>query len=321
MKRIAVLTSGGDAPGMNAAVRSVVSAGLHHGMTVLGVMGGYQGLLGGDMIELDASSVESVTRRGGTFLRTARCKEFYEADVRAEAAKRLKASGIEGLVVVGGDGSFKGADYLNALGMPCIGIPGTIDNDLGYTEFTLGFDSALNTTVAAANQLADTMESHERIGIMEVMGRHCGDLALYTGLAVGADAILVPEVKMSFKTLVERVRVCKQRGRRGVLIVVSEGIGVNSGPKLANRLQDAISATVRATVLGYVQRGGNPSARDLIMAARMGAMAVELLYGGIGGRVIGVDKERYFHMDMDEALSIKKRFSRKLLQLANDLAE
>ncbi|MBL4936280.1 6-phosphofructokinase [Clostridium sp. YIM B02515] len=318
MKTIAVLTSGGDAPGMNAAIRAVVRAGLDKGLKVMGIHRGYSGLINGEIFEMDRHSVSDIIHRGGTILKTARCPEFKKLEVRQKAAQILKVYGIDGLVVIGGDGSFTGAKLLSELGVKTIGIPGTIDNDLAYTEYTLGFDTALNTVLDAINKLRDTSTSHERISIVEVMGRNCGDIALFSGLAGGAESVIVPEKDYSLDEVCKTILDGKQKGKLHNLIIVAEGVG--GANELALKIEDITGIETRATILGHIQRGGSPSAFDRILASRMGARAVELLMEEKTGRVIGIKGGDIIDLDTNEALAIPRKFDEKLYEIAKSLS-
>lgn len=318
MKTIAVLTSGGDAPGMNAAIRAVVRAGLDKGLKVMGIHRGYSGLINGEIFEMDRHSVSDIIHRGGTILKTARCPEFKKLEVRQKAAQILKVYGIDGLVVIGGDGSFTGAKLLSELGVKTIGIPGTIDNDLAYTEYTLGFDTALNTVLDAINKLRDTSTSHERISIVEVMGRNCGDIALFSGLAGGAESVIVPEKDYSLDEVCKTILDGKQKGKLHNLIIVAEGVG--GANELALKIEDITGIETRATILGHIQRGGSPSAFDRILASRMGARAVELLMEGKTQRVIGIKGGDIIDLDTNEALAIPRKFDEKLYEIAKSLS-
>mgnify|MGYP001033162321 FL=1 len=319
MKKIAVLTSGGDAPGMNAAIRAVVRTAIHNGIEVMGVQRGYSGLINGELFTMDRTSVSDIIQRGGTILRTARCPEFKNEEVRKKAAKILQAYGVEALVVIGGDGSFTGAKLLSKLGIKTIGIPGTIDNDLAYTDFTLGFDTALNTVVDAINKIRDTSTSHERVSIVEVMGRHCGDLALYAGLAGGAEAIIVPEKDFDKNELCKTILEGKANGKMHNLVLLAEGIG--GAFELAKEVEDVTGIETRATILGHIQRGGSPSAYDRVLASKMGAKAVEVLMEGKTSRVIGIRNNQIIDDDIDEALAIERKFDEKLYNIAEVLSK
>ncbi len=318
MKKIAVLTSGGDAPGMNAAVRSVVRYALSQGVEVLGIHRGYHGLLHEEIEVLNRRSVSDIIDRGGTFLKTARCLEFKHEEVRAQAYEILKEKGVEGLVVVGGDGSFMGAYLLSKFGISTVGIPGTIDNDLPYTDYTIGFDTALNTILDSVRKLRDTSSSHERVSIVEVMGRNCGDLALYSALAGGAEAVIVPEYPFNREELCQRILDSKKNNKLHSLVILAEGAG--SAEELTKYIQEKIGLDTRATVLGHIQRGGIPTARDRVMASLMGKKAVDiLLKNGVCAKVVGIKDNLVFEMDIEEALKIEKKFDKDLYDLVNKL--
>ena len=311
MKRIGLLTSGGDAPGMNAAIRAVVRTGIYFGMEVYGVECGYAGLINDDVIPMSMRSVSDIVQRGGTMLRTARCLEMLTKDGQQKAVKTLKNRGIEGLVVIGGDGSFRGAKVLSEeYGIPTIGIPGTIDNDLAYTDYTLGFDTAVNTCLDIINKLRDTMTSHERISVVEVMGRRCGDIALYAGIGSGAEIIVVPEVPYDMDDIVMRINRSRANHKHSNIIVIAEG--VMSATAFAKQLQEVTTYSVRPTTIGHVQRGGSPSMQDRMLAAQFGNKAVRLLKDGIGNRVIGIKENHIIDMDIIEAVSMKKTFNYEL---------
>ena len=319
MKKIAVLTSGGDAPGMNAAIRAVVRTAIHNGIEVMGVQRGYSGLINGELFTMDRTSVSDIIQRGGTILRTARCPEFKNEEVRKKAAKILQAYGVEALVVIGGDGSFTGAKLLSKLGIKTIGIPGTIDNDLAYTDFTLGFDTALNTVVDAINKIRDTSTSHERVSIVEVMGRNCVDLSLYAGICGGAEAIIVPEVEAFDRDeLCKTILEGKNKGKMHNLVILAEGIG--GAFELAEYVENITGIETRATVLGHIQRGGSPSASDRVLASRMGAKAVEVLLEGKTSRVIGIRDNKIIDQDIDEALDMESKFDTELYEIAKVLS-
>lgn len=318
MKKIAVLTSGGDAPGMNAAIRAVVRTALSKGIEVMGVQRGYSGLINGELFSMDRTSVSDIIQRGGTILRTARCPEFKNEEVRKKAAKILQAYGVEALVVIGGDGSFTGAKLLSKLGIKTIGIPGTIDNDLAYTDFTLGFDTALNTIVDAINKIRDTSTSHERVSIVEVMGRNCGDLALYAGIAGGAESVIVPELDFDKDELCRTIMEGKNNGKMHNLIILAEGVG--GAFELAKEVEEVTGIETRATVLGHIQRGGSPTATDRVLASRMGARAIEVLLEGKTSRVIGIRDNKIIDQDIDEALDMERKFDEDLYKVAQTLA-
>lgn len=318
MKKIAVLTSGGDAPGMNAAIRAVVRTALSKGIEVMGVQRGYSGLINGELFSMDKTSVSDIIQRGGTILRTARCPEFKNEEVRKKAAKILQAYGVEALVVIGGDGSFTGAKLLSKLGIKTIGLPGTIDNDLAYTDFTLGFDTALNTIVDAINKIRDTSTSHERVSIVEVMGRNCGDLALYAGIAGGAESVIVPELNFDKDELCRTIMEGKNNGKMHNLIILAEGVG--GAFELAKEVEEITGIETRATVLGHIQRGGSPTATDRVLASRMGARAIEVLLEGKTSRVIGIRDNKIIDQDIDEALDMERKFDEDLYKVAQTLA-
>lgn len=318
MKRIGVLTSGGDAPGMNAAIRAVVRMALHSGLKVSGIRRGYQGLIEGDIIEMDVSSVGDIIHRGGTKLLTARCDEFRTPEGQARGLEVLKMFGIEGLVVIGGDGSFNGAKKLAELGFPTIGIPGTIDNDLEYTDFTIGFDTAINTVVDAISNIRDTSSSHGRCNIIEVMGRHCGDIALYAGIAGGAETVIVPEIAFDTDEMCRKLIQGKNRGKLHSIILLAEGVG--KPYELASEIDRKTGIEARVSIIGYLQRGGNPSAFDRLLASRMGARAVELLLDGKMGRAIGIKGDTIIDLDIYDALALKKTINHDLYELSSVLS-
>lgn len=314
-KTIAVLTSGGDAPGMNAALRAVVRAGISYGMQVYGVRRGYNGLLNGDMFQMNLRSVSDIIHHGGTILYTARSPEFNTPEGVKKAADKCRAMGVDGVVVIGGDGSFRGARDLTNAGIPCIGVPGTIDNDIACTEYTVGFDTAMNTAMEMVDRLRDTTESHDRCSVVEVMGRRCGDLALHTGIAVGATSILVPEVPYDFeRDVIQRMMYTQKTGKKHFIIVVAEGVGGTA--ELAKKIEAATGIESRATILGHVQRGGSPTLRDRVMASRMGFHAVELLDQGIGNRVVAFRESKVVDYDITEALDMKRVFDKELYEIA-----
>ena len=313
MKRIGLLTSGGDAPGMNAAIRAVVRTAIYFGMEVFGIERGYSGLIEDKMVQMEMRSVSDIVQRGGTLLRTARCLEMLTKDGQKQAVSTLERHGIEGLVVIGGDGSFRGAKCLTEdFGIPTIGIPGTIDNDLQYTDYTLGFDTAVNTCLEIINKLRDTMNSHERISVVEVMGRHCGDIALYAGITSGAEIIVVPEIAYDMDDIIMRINRSRASGKHSNIIVVAEG--ATSADALAKQLQELTTYSVRATNIGHVQRGGSPSMADRMLAAQFGNKAVRLLKDGIGNRVVGIRNNSIIDMDIIEAVSMKKHFNYELYE-------
>lgn len=314
MKKIAILTSGGDAPGMNAAIRAVVKTALNSGIEVMGIKRGYSGLINGEIFPMDGEYVSDIIQKGGTVLMTARCLEFKQEEVRKRAVKILKAYGIDALVVIGGDGSFMGAKLLSKLGVMTVGIPGTIDNDLSYTDYTIGFDTALNTAVDSINKIKDTSTSHERVSVVEVMGRSCGDIALYSGISGGAEAILVPELEFDKNALYRTILDGKSKGRMHNLVVLAEGIG--GAIDLAKEIEEVTGIETRATILGHIQRGGSPSGFDRVLASRLGAKAVEVLLEGKTSRVIGIRENKIVDDDIDEALAVERKFDQELYDIA-----
>ena len=319
IRKIAILTSGGDAPGMNAAIRAVVRIALHNNLEVMGVRRGYAGLISGDLFRMDRHSVSDIIQRGGTILRTARCSEFKKEEVRQTAANILKAYGIDALIVIGGDGTFTGAKLLSKLGVATIGLPGTIDNDLAYTDYTIGFDTALNTVHDSINKLRDTSTSHDRVSIIEVMGRHCGDIALHSGLAGGAESIIVPEKEYNRDELIRTILDGKNNGKLHNIIILAEGVG--GANELAEYVQDISGLETRATILGHIQRGGQPTVADIVLASRLGARAVELLLEGKSARVVGIRNNQIIDDDIDEALAIERRFDNELYEVARILSQ
>ena len=315
MNTIGVLTSGGDAPGMNAAVRAVVRTAIAMGMKVKGIRHGYNGLIEGDIIDLDVRSVSDIIHRGGTVLYTARSPRFKTEEGMKEAIDNCKKHGIEGIVVIGGDGSYRGARDLSLRGIPCVGVPGTIDNDISSTEYTIGFDTAMNTAMEMVDRLRDTSQSHDRCSVVEVMGRHAGYLALQTGIAVGATAVLVPEIEFNIENVIKKIKETQKTGKKHFIIVVAEGVG--GVEKIAKQIEEGTGVESRATVLGHVQRGGNPTIRDRVMATEMGYAAVKLLNEGVGNRVIGWRKGEIVNYDIYEALNMKKPFDDEMYEIAN----
>ncbi len=314
-KNIAVLTSGGDAPGMNAAVRAVVRTGINFGMKVYGVKRGYNGLLGGDLEEMNMRSVSDIMQHGGTALFTARSPEFNTPEGVKKAADMCRKLDIEGLVVIGGDGSFRGARDLTGEGILTIGVPGTIDNDIACTDYTIGYDTALNTAMEMIDRIRDTTESHDRCSVVEVMGRRCGDIALNVGVAAGAIATLVPEVPFDFeKDVIGRIRMAQKTGKRHYIIVVAEGVGHTQ--EITERIQKETGIESRATILGHVQRGGSPTLRDRVVASRMGYHAVDLLNQGIGNRVVAMKGENIVDYDITEALEMPRTFDERLYRVS-----
>lgn len=315
MNTIGVLTSGGDAPGMNAAVRAVVRTAIAMGINVKGIRRGYNGLIEGDIIDLDVRSVSDIIHRGGTVLYTARSPRFKTEEGMKEAIDNCKKHGIEGIVVIGGDGSYRGARDLSLRGIPCVGVPGTIDNDISSTEYTIGFDTAMNTAMEMVDKIRDTAQSHDRCSVVEVMGRRAGYLALQTGIAVGATAVLVPEVEYKIEEVIDKIKQTKKTGKKHFIVVVAEGVG--GVEEIAKKIEEETGVESRATILGHVQRGGNPTVRDRVMATEMGYAAVKLLKDGIGNRVIGWKKGEIVNYDIYEALNMKKPFDDDMYEIAH----
>jgi len=318
LKRIGVLTSGGDAPGMNAAIRAVVRSSIYNNIRVMGIKEGYNGLINGNIEDMNLSSVADIIHRGGTILRTARSEEFKTEDGRNKALNVIRVFGLDGIVVIGGDGSFKGAQKLSELGIPTIGIPGTIDNDLGYTDHTIGFDTAVNTVVDAIGRIRDTSTSHGRANIVEVMGRHCGDIALYSGLAGGAESVIVPEEGFDIDDVCKRLIQGRNRGKLHSIIILAEGVG--NAYELGKEIQNNTGIETRATILGHLQRGGSPTAFDRIIASKMGARAVDLLLEGKSARAIGVRGNELFDLDIEDALAMEKKFDKDMYNLTKILS-
>ncbi|MDU5460830.1 6-phosphofructokinase [Anaerococcus vaginalis] len=319
MKTIGILTSGGDAPGMNSAIRAAVRTALNNGMRVKGIRNGYDGLMKGDIYEMNVSSVADIIHKGGTILGTARSTEFKNAEGQKRGAQILKDYGIEGLIVIGGDGSFKGAKALSDLGIKTIGIPGTIDNDMGYTDFTIGFFTAIETVTDAIGKLRDTSSSHGRAVVIEVMGRNCGDLALFSGLAGGAESIIVPEHKFSIDEIVEKVNHGRKRGKLHHLIVLAEGVG--NPYTVAKEVEERSGVETKVTVLGHVQRGGSPSSADRLLGSIMGATAAELLNEEKTNIALGYTNGKINQVSIDEAVSMNSDFNEDLYKLANKLSK
>ncbi len=317
MKRIGILTSGGDTPGMNAAIKAVAAAAKYRGMTVMGIHKGYAGLLEGRISELRNEDLDGIIAKGGTILKTARCAEMRTKEGQEKAVKVLNAFGIEGLVVIGGDGSFMGAKILSHMGIAAIGLPGTIDNDLAYTDYTIGFDTAVNCVINEISRIRDTMISHERIGVVEVMGNKCGDIALYSGIASDAEFILLPELEFDVDEICEKLITSRIKGKMTSIIVIAEGAG--KGEALANYIKAKTNLDVKAIVLGHVQRGGNASAFDILLSTKLGNRAVELLTEGITGRVVGIKNNKIVDYDIDEALATKMKFEEKLYNMHEEM--
>lgn len=317
MKTIGILTSGGDAPGMNAAIRAITRSALANGLTVKGIKDGYDGLIRGDIINLDVSSVGDIIHRGGTVLGSARSKEMMTEEGQNKAVNTIKEHGIDGIVVIGGDGSFMGANALHNKGVYTIGIPGTIDNDMGYTEATIGFATACETVKESISKLRDTSASHGRGNVVEVMGRNCGDIALYAGVAAGAESILVPEIPIDMDQVINRMIRGRDRGKKHHIIVVAEGL--ENSAEIAQQVKEATGIETRLTIIGHVQRGGSPVVDDAILASKMGVKAVELLLEGQSSQAVGVKDGKIFNMPITEAVNVKREFNTELYAIANIL--
>ena len=318
MKTIGVLTSGGDAPGMNAAIRAVVRSGIYNNFKVMGIKQGYSGLIHGDVEEMNLSSVADIIHRGGTMLRSARSSEFKTEAGFKKALNVLEVFGIDGLVVLGGDGTLKGARDLSNAGIPTIGIPCTIDNDCGYSDFTIGFYTAVETVVDAISKIRDTSTSHGRANVIEVMGRNCGDIALYAGLAGGAESIIVPEMEFDIDDVAKRVLQGKNRGKLHHIIILAEGVG--NAYDVSKEIVEKTGIDTRVTILGYIQRGGTPTSFDRIMASKMGIKSIELLKEGKAARVLGMKCNSIIDLDVNEALKIKKVFDLDMYNTAKILS-
>ena len=319
IRRIGILTSGGDAPGMNSVIRAIVRSACAQGISVLGIRRGYSGLINADMIEMNARSVDGLNTKGGTMLYTARCKEMMTPEGRQKAADTCKYLGIDGLICCGGDGTFRGASELCALGVPCIGVPCTIDNDIVCSDYTIGFDTACNTAVECIDKLRDTMQSHERCSVVEVMGRHAGHLALEVGTAVGATATLLPEKDIDFETyVIEKMRIGRIKGRNHHVIIVAEGYG--SGQAVADQIHEATGIETRLTILGHIQRGGVPNTKDRVMGTQMGYAAVQALLEGKSNRVVVSRGGVVTDLDIMEGLSMTKTLDEYLFNALNLIA-
>lgn len=309
IKRIGVLTSGGDAPGMNACVRAVVRTALYHGIECYGIRRGYNGLISGDIIKLDERNVSHTINRGGTILYTARSKEFMDVEGQRKAVSTCKFLGLDSIVAIGGDGTFRGARALSKHGINVVCIPATIDNDISCTNYCIGFDTAANTAIECIDKLRDTMQSHERCSVVEVMGRNAGFLAMYVGLAVGATAVLVPEEPIDFeRDVIEKIRQARFNGFTHYMIVVAEGAG--SAADIAARIKESIDLDPRVTVLGHIQRGGTPTGRDRVNATKMGFLAVEALLAGKTNRIICTNEGSYTDVNIDDGLMMNKRIQK-----------
>lgn len=319
MKKIAILTSGGDAPGMNACIRACTRYALNQGLEVYGVERGYKGLIDNTIIQMNSRSVSDIIQRGGTILKTARCPEFTTEDGIKLAAKNLNDLGIEYVIAIGGDGTFRGAkDLCTMTNIKVIGLPGTIDNDLAYTDYTLGFDTAVNTVIWAINSLRDTMTSHDRVSLLEVMGRRCGDIALYAGLSGGAEYVLVPEMSYDLDAIANEIALSYKRGKTSNMIVLAEGAG--DADEICNKIQEKSGISIRTTCLGHIQRGGAPTAADRVLAAKLAFRAVDLILSGQSNRVVGIKNNAINDMDISEALSMKRIFDNRLYNIAHILS-
>ncbi|MCM1226672.1 MAG: 6-phosphofructokinase [Clostridium sp.] len=318
LKKIGVLTSGGDAPGMNAAVRAVTRSAIRKGMQVYGIRRGYNGLINGDVIEMNERSVSDIIQRGGTMLYTARCPEFRTEEGIEKAKQKCEELGLEGIVVIGGDGSFRGAADLSAKGILCVGLPGTIDNDISCTEYTIGYDTAMNTAVEMVDKLRDTTQSHDRCSVVEVMGRGAGYIAVNAGVACGATYVITSEVPYDLNDIAKKMLESRKTGKQHFIIVVSEGVG--HADEIARTLQEKTGIEARTTILGHVQRGGSPTVRDRVVASQMGYYAVDLLSQGIGNKVVGMQNNKIVDFDIQEALSMKKPFEDELYKIAGEIS-
>ncbi len=318
IKKIGVLTSGGDAPGMNAAVRAVVRAAIRKGVEVYGIRRGYNGLINGDIIKMNERSVSDIIQRGGTMLYTARCPEFRTEEGVLKAKEKCEELGLEGIVVIGGDGSFRGAADLSAHGILCVGLPGTIDNDIACTDYTIGYDTAMNTAMEMVDKLRDTAQSHDRCSVVEVMGRGAGYIAVNTGVAVGATYVITSEIPYDLNEVAKKMLESRKTGKQHFIIVVSEGVGHSE--EIARVLEEKTGIEARTTILGHVQRGGAPTVRDRVAASQMGYYAVELLAQGIGNRVVGMQKGEVVDYDIQEALAMKKPYEDQLYHIAQEIA-
>lgn len=318
LKTIGVLTSGGDSPGMNAAVRAVVRKAIYHNLNVYGIYQGYAGLMAGNIKKLELGSVGDIIHRGGTVLYTARSEEFKTLEGQQKGIEQLKKHGIEGLVVIGGDGSYRGAQKLTEHGFPCIGLPGTIDNDIAGTDYTIGFNTALHTVIDAIDKIRDTATSHERTFIIEVMGRHAGDIALWAGLAGGAETIVIPEIGYKIEDVVGRIKSGQKRGKKHTIIVLAEG--VSSGVDFAKLIEKEAGLETRVSVLGHIQRGGTPTAFDRVLSSRLGGRAVELLMEGKAGRAVGMEKNQIVDYSFDEVFSIPHKIDESMYRLSQELS-
>ena len=320
--KIGVLTSGGDAPGMNAAIRAVVRTGIYHGLEVFGILRGYNGMIDDDIMPMDSRSVANIIQRGGTILKTARSMEFFEEEGRKKAYENLKKRGINGLVVIGGDGSFKGAQkFSNEFDIPCIGLPGTIDKDIAGTDFTIGFDTAVNTAVEAIDKIRDTADAHDRLFVVEVMGRDAGYIALHSGIATGAENILIPETKTDIEAMIASLSEKEKRKKLVNIVVVAEGEKFGGANEIATVVKNRLpNADVRVCILGHIQRGGSPSCLDRLIASRMGFHAVECLLNGTNNVMIGILNNKMHYTPLDNAIKAKQKISNEWMNIVKILA-
>jgi 6-phosphofructokinase 1 len=319
IKTIGVLTSGGDAPGMNAAIRAVVRTGIYHGFKVMGIYKGYNGLINGDMFEMDLRSVSDIIHRGGTILKTVRCQAFKTEEGILKGISMAQVFGLDAIVVIGGDGSFKGARDLSRHGMKVMGVPGTIDNDIGCSDYTIGYDTCLNTVQDALDKIRDTAYSHERCSVLEVMGRHAGYIALNVGIASGAEVIILPERPFDFnKDIIKPIIEGRNRGKKHYIVIVAEGVG--GALNLAEKIEEITQIETRATILGHIQRGGSPTVRDRVMASMMGAKATELLANGIYNQIIALKGSEVVGIDIEEALETTKDIDKDMMELSRILS-
>jgi 6-phosphofructokinase 1 len=320
--KIGVLTSGGDSPGMNAATRAVVRTAIYYGLEAFGIMRGYAGMIDNDIVPLHSRSVANIIQRGGTILKTARCKEFFQPEGRKKAYDNLKKLGIDGLIIIGGDGSFKGADiFSREFDIPCIGLPGTIDKDIAGTDFTIGFDTAVNTAVEAIDKIRDTADAHDRLFIIEVMGRDAGYIALHSGIATGAENILIPERKTDVEELVHGLLEKEKRKKLVNLVVVAEGDDFGGGNEVAKIIKERLpNADVRVCILGHIQRGGSPSCLDRLIASRMGYSAVECLMEGRHNVMVGIVNNRMSFTPLEKAVKAKQKINNEWLKIVKILA-
>jgi len=318
IRKIGLLTSGGDAPGMNPAIRAIVRYGKHMGLEIMGIQRGYSGLIEGDMNDMDLSSVGDIIHRGGTVIKTARSEEFKTEEGFRKALEIIRIFDIDALVAIGGDGTYKGLQKISENGIPVIGVPGTIDNDFGYTDVTIGFDTAVNTVVAAISNLRDTSVSHGRINIVEVMGRHCGDIALHAGLAGGAENVVIPEMYYDTDDIFRKIIEGRRRGKIHSLIIVAEGVG--KPYELAEEIKERTGYDTRVSILGYLQRGGSPTAFDRILGARLGARAIDLLMGGNYGRAVGIKNSQVIDVPIKNVFDYPKETNEDYYRLIGILS-